>query len=79
MNTDPGMLKQNDISAVWLGFLTSLTPLEEQDVINTLEEELDFSSGSRGKPEVTSPYLPAYVKLAVYLMLYPSPLFHAEV
>lgn len=39
MNTDPGMLKQNDINAAWLGFLTALVPVKDQDVINTPEEE----------------------------------------
>lgn len=80
MSTDPGMLEENDTSAAWLGSLTSVTSVEEEDVINTSEEERDFSFGSRGNPEITPSYSPVYVKLAVYLrdMLYPWPLFHTE-
>lgn len=78
MSTDPGMLKENDINAAWLGSLTLVKSVEEEDVINSAEQELDLSFGSRGNPEITSLYLPAYVKLAVYLrdVLYPWPLFH---
>lgn len=38
-------------------------------MINISEEERDFSFGSRCNPEITPPYLPAYVKLAVYLVI----------